>query len=146
MTPTPPPTHGVILFAHGSRDPLWRLPIEAVATRLRQDHPQVPVTCAYLESCEPNLPLAVDTLLQQTASAHYSIARNDDSARARPPKGFKIRIVPMFLGMGKHAREDLPAIVQDLRGEHPDVLFEVLPTVGEDARVTALLAQIAAAD
>lgn len=146
MNPALPPTHGVILFAHGSRDPLWRLPIEAVAKRLRQEHPQIPVTCAYLESCEPNLPLAVETLLQQVAIAPDSIARDAYSVRARPPKGFKIRIVPMFLGMGKHAREDLPAIVQDLRGEHPDVLFEVLPTVGEDARVTALLAQIAAAE
>ena len=28
-------SHGVILFAHGSRDPAWHAPIEAVAARMR---------------------------------------------------------------------------------------------------------------
>ena len=27
---------GVIVFAHGSRDPLWRHPVEAVAQRIAQ--------------------------------------------------------------------------------------------------------------
>ena len=144
MSETPTPADAVILFAHGSRDPLWRGPIEAVAARLRLDHPQLAVSCAYLESCEPNLPLAVDSLLKAASIATDSIAASPYSARAKPLKGFKIRIVPMFLGMGKHAREDLPAIVQDLRGEHPQVQFEVAPTVGEDERVTTLLASIAA--
>ena len=27
---------GILLFAHGARDPQWALPFEAVATRLRQ--------------------------------------------------------------------------------------------------------------
>ncbi|NBQ89270.1 MAG: cobalamin biosynthesis protein CbiX, partial [Betaproteobacteria bacterium] len=34
-------THGVILFAHGSRDPQWRRPVEAVAQRILQLRPQV---------------------------------------------------------------------------------------------------------
>jgi sirohydrochlorin cobaltochelatase len=49
----------------------------------------------------------------------------------------------MFLGMGKHAREDLPELVEALRVAHPAVRFEVLAPIGEDARVTALLADIA---
>ena len=114
---------GVIVFAHGSRDPLWRAPVEAVAERIRSTDPSAAVVCAYLELCEPDLPTATDTLLAQGATA--------------------VRVLPLFFGMGKHAREDLPVLMADLAARHPGVRFEQLPTAGEDARLTALLAQIA---
>jgi sirohydrochlorin cobaltochelatase len=49
----------------------------------------------------------------------------------------------MFLGMGKHAREDLPELVVALRAQHPSLAFDVTPAIGEDQRVTGLLAQVA---
>ena len=49
----------------------------------------------------------------------------------------------MFLGTGKHAREDLPLLVQDLRAAHPGVRFHVQTAIGEDPRMTALMADIA---
>jgi sirohydrochlorin cobaltochelatase len=130
---------GVILFAHGSRDPLWRKPIESVAQQLQQRQPALPVSCAYLELCEPSLPDAV----QQMLNAIDYIAKNPINTGAKPQNSIKIRIIPMFLGMGKHAREDLPLMAQQLRLDHPQVQFEVASTVGEDARLTALLADIA---
>ena len=54
-----------------------------------------------------------------------------------------ITILPMFLGTGRHARNDLPVLVQALRMQHPGVTFDVATAVGEDPRVTALLADIA---
>jgi sirohydrochlorin cobaltochelatase len=136
---------GIILFAHGSRDPLWRGPIEAVSSRIRADHPQLPVACAYLELCEPSLPDAAAQMLAQLQITINSVANYPDSMSAIGSKSLKIRIVPMFLGMGKHAREDLPELASALRSSHPSVAFEITATVGEDARVTALLAQIATA-
>ncbi len=134
---------GIIVFAHGSRDPLWRGPIEAVAARIRADHPQQSVACAYLELCEPSLPDAAALMIAQLTYATDSIASHAYSMPATSQNHLKIRIVPMFLGMGKHAREDLPELAIALRAAHPDVEFEIISTVGEDARVTALLAQIA---
>ena len=55
----------------------------------------------------------------------------------------RITVVPMFLGTGKHAREDLPVLMQDLRSAHPGVQFHVQQAIGEDARMTALMAEIA---
>jgi sirohydrochlorin cobaltochelatase len=55
----------------------------------------------------------------------------------------RVRVLPLFFGMGKHAREDLPIIMQDLAHRHPGVTLEQLPTAGEDPRLTALLAVIA---
>ena len=135
--------NGILLFAHGSRDPLWRGPLEAVASRIRADHPSLPVACAYLELCEPSLPHAAARMINELEDAIDSIASRADSTTAIDSKPIKIRIVPMFLGMGKHAREDLPEIAAALRLTHPHVEFEITPTVGEDERVTRLLAQMA---
>lgn len=143
MTFTHSSPDGILLFAHGSRDPLWRGPIEAVATRIRANHPQIPVACAYLELCEPSLPDAAAGMIAQLRNAINSIANHADSMPANDSKLLKIRIVPMFLGMGKHAREDLPELTIALRAAHPLVQFEITSTVGEDERVTALLAQLA---
>ena len=60
----------VIVFAHGSRDPLWRAPVEAVAARIAQRAPGTFVSCAYLELCAPELPEAVAQALA-TPSYRY---------------------------------------------------------------------------
>jgi sirohydrochlorin cobaltochelatase len=124
----------IILFAHGSRDPLWRAPMEAVATAITAQHPHTPVRCAYLELCAPDLPTVTTELI-----ANYLISTSENSVKNHPT----IRIVPMFLGMGVHARKDLPELVAALRVAHPLVKFEVVAPIGEDARVTALLAEMA---
>jgi sirohydrochlorin cobaltochelatase len=118
-------TTAIILFAHGSRDPLWRLPIEAVATEIRRRYPAALVSCAYLELCLPSLPQAADDMVSAGAT--------------------QIRVFPLFLGVGKHAREDLPLIIEEIRSKHPQVRLELLATAGESAQLTALLADIALA-
>ena len=114
---------GVLLFAHGSRDARWREPVEAVAARIRSQDPQVLVACSYLEMVEPDLPTAAARLAAEGVTT--------------------LRIVPLFLGIGKHAREDLPLLVDALRAAHPSVEVGVASAVGEDPRVIDLLAHIA---
>ena len=116
-------TQAIVLFAHGSRDPLWRAPMEAVATRIAAQSPGRQAICAYLELTTPDLPQAVEDLVDQGATA--------------------VTIVPMFLGTGKHAREDLPVLVAELRARHPQVQLHVQSAIGEDPRMTALMAHIA---
>lgn len=113
----------IVLFSHGSRDPLWRAPIAAVAARISERHPDRQVRCAYLELCEPTLAQATEALVQQGA-AH-------------------VTVVPMFLGTGKHAREDLPVLIEELRARYKNVQFTVQGAIGEDDRMTELMAKIA---
>ena len=117
------PERAIVLFAHGSRDPLWRRPVEAVAERVRELDPAVRVCCAYLELMEPDLPSAVRGLVAAGAGG--------------------ISVLPMFLGVGRHARDDLPALVAALALEYPQIRFHLRPAVGEDRRVVALMAEIA---
>ena len=114
---------GVILFAHGSRDPLWRLPMDAVAQRMREQKADVAVSCAFLELTKPDLPETVEAMMKQGIE--------------------HLRIVPMFLGVGRHAREDLPLLVKDLVQAYPQMHFELLPPIGEHPAMTQLMADIA---
>ena len=125
MTSTTTESLGIILFAHGSREPQWRAPIEAVALQISGRQPDVRVRCAYLEICEPSLLDAASELI---------------AAGAR-----QLRVFPLFLGVGKHAREDLPLLIAQVRSAHPDVPIELLPAAGEYAQMTALMADIAMA-
>ncbi len=120
---TTPGAHGVVLFAHGSRDPLWSAPIEAVRHRIEAHHPGIAVRCAYLELMAPDLPNAVQELVDAGVQA--------------------ITVVPMFLGSGRHARNDLPVMVQALRQTHPHTPIGLQSAIGEDPRMVALMASIA---
>ncbi len=113
----------IVLFAHGSRDPLWHRPIQAVAERIRTRSPLTQVECAYLELTMPDLPSCVEGLIQRGCTS--------------------LRILPMFLGIGKHAREDLPLLIAELRQSHPALKIEVLPSVGEHPALIALMSDLA---
>ena len=118
-------TTGIVLFAHGSRDPQWRLPIEAVAKQIAERSPSALVRCAYLELCLPSLPDAATDLIAAGAQ--------------------KIKVFPLFLGVGKHAREDLPLLIQDIRMANPHIRVELLPTAGENHALISLMADLALA-
>jgi sirohydrochlorin cobaltochelatase len=116
--------NGIVLFAHGSRDPLWHKPMEAVAASIRQRSTHSEVVCAYLELSTPDLANATQTLLAKGVQT--------------------VTIIPMFLGVGRHAREDLPELVHGLTQAYPQMSFELLPAIGEHPAMTALMADIAA--
>ena len=122
MNPTD--QRAVILFAHGSRDPLWHKPMEAVAAQMARNRPGSLVRCAYLELSKPDLPSACQELVEAGVC--------------------DITIVPMFLGVGRHAREDLPLLAEQLRTTYPQVAIALKPAVGEDQRLIQLLAAISA--
>jgi sirohydrochlorin cobaltochelatase len=114
---------GIVLLAHGSRDVRWRAPVEAVARRVADLDTTVQVRCAYLELSQPDLRTATAELVAGGAAA--------------------VRVVPLFLGMGKHLREDLPRLLEELRALHPQVPVELARTVGEEPEVLDLLARLA---
>ena len=116
-------TRGIVLFAHGSRDPRWAEPIEAVAARMRALDAHARVVCAYLDLMPPDLPTAVQHLLAEGACS--------------------IRVWPMFLGAGRHAREDLPRLVAALRAQHPGLRIELEPAIAEHPDVLEAMARTA---
>jgi sirohydrochlorin cobaltochelatase len=96
---------GIVLVAHGSRDPEWSRPFERIAASLAHRLPATSVGLAYLE---------------------HGVSL-DEAVAALVAKGVaSIRIVPVLLGHGAHAKQDLPRLVErctraglDLRLEKP---------------------------
>ena len=113
----------VVLFGHGSRDPAWRAVMDAVADRICQRQADVPVACAFLELQQPDLAAAVDSLASGGAT--------------------HVHVLPMFLGVGKHAREDLPRLLDAVRLQHPGLTIVATAPVGERPAVVDLLAELA---
>jgi sirohydrochlorin cobaltochelatase len=117
-------TTGILLFAHGARDPAWARPFEAVATALRSraakpEH----VALAFLEFMQPGLVDAGTRLTQAGCQA--------------------VTVVPLFLGAGGHVRKDLPLLLDQLRALHPQVHWALAPAVGESELLVRAMADIA---
>ena len=116
---------GVILFAHGARDPRWAEPFARLAARVAEARPGQPVALAFLESMAPDLMGAAQALVGEGCAA--------------------LRVVPVFLGQGGHVREDLPRRVDGVRAAFPDIAVELVPAVGEHPDVLAAIAGVAVA-
>jgi sirohydrochlorin cobaltochelatase len=116
---------GLILFAHGARDPRWAAPFEAVAARIRAAQPAMPLRLAYLEFVTPGL---VDAGAELVGAGCTEVA-----------------VLPMFLGAGGHVRKDLPLLLDALRAAHPGTTFTLQPAIGEVDSVVAAMAHAALA-
>ncbi|QJR14009.1 sirohydrochlorin chelatase [Usitatibacter palustris] len=103
--------HGIVLFAHGARDPEWARPFEAIRDRIRASRPECPIELAYLELMEPTLEKAIATIVANGAAA--------------------ITVFPLFMAQGGHLKQDLPKILDILRAQHPRVPISLEAPVGE---------------
>ncbi|MBL0143286.1 MAG: CbiX/SirB N-terminal domain-containing protein [Betaproteobacteria bacterium] len=112
--------HGIVLFAHGARDPEWARPFEAIRDRVRARRPEFPVELAYLDLMTPKLEEAVNSLAAKGVAA--------------------ITIFPLFMAPGGHIRNDLPRIVEDLRKRHPGVPIAIQTAVGEVPEILEAIA------
>lgn len=109
----------LILFAHGARAPGWAEPFEKLRDQVLARLPDVAVSLAFLELMTPRLP---------------------DEVAALAAAGVRdITIVPVFLGRGGHLLRDLPALVEQLHADHPDLRITVAGAVGEDPGVLAAM-------
>ena len=111
---------GLILFAHGAREPRWAEPFERLLARVRAQAPAVDVRLAFLELMQPDLPTALAELAALGADS--------------------IRVVPVFFGEGGHVRRDLPALIGKLQQDFPEIAITCAAPVGEDPVVQAALA------
>ena len=111
---------GLILFAHGARDPRWAEPFEAIAAAVRARAPDVDVRLAFLELMAPDLPTVADAMVVDGCT--------------------RIDILPLFLGTGGHLRRDLPPLVDDIKARHPSLSIALHPAAGEAPSLIAAMA------
>ena len=110
----------VVVFAHGSSVESANEGVRAMTAELARRGGFKLVETAFLELGQPDLPAAVDSLCARGAN--------------------RIVVVPFFLTLGIHLRRDLPGIVEELRGIHHGVEFEITPPLeGHPALVDVML-------
>jgi sirohydrochlorin cobaltochelatase len=115
-------TDALVLFAHGARDPEWRVPADALAQRLRGSLPGVRIAVAFLEFMAPTLPEAVDALV---------------AAGAR-----RLAIAPLFWAEGGHLKREVPELLAECAQRHPGVSIDRWPVLGDSAPVLDALAEV----
>ena len=115
-------TIGTILFAHGSRDPQWRVPFEGILNKM-QALGGSPTSLAFLECMTPTLEQAIDDMVSA---------------------GIKqITVVPVFLAVGSHVRKDLPILLAAARLKHPDLVLQASAAIGEQPAIQEAIAAFA---
>jgi sirohydrochlorin cobaltochelatase len=112
---------GIVLVAHGSRDPEWSRPFERIAASLGQKLPAVSIGLAYLEH-GPSLDEIVSALFAKGVAS--------------------IRVVPVFLGQGGHVKDDLPRLVA--QSTRPGLSLTLDKSIGEQSQIIEAIASVIA--
>ncbi|MEQ1775771.1 MAG: CbiX/SirB N-terminal domain-containing protein [Burkholderiales bacterium] len=116
-------TEGLILFAHGSRNPTWRKPFDKLLKDVIK-RGECQAILAFGEFMSPNLV---------------------DAAKALAEKGVtNAVIVPLFLGGGLHVRSDLPKLAAQARAAS-SIKLRVAKAIGDDAGVLIAIANYSVA-
>ena len=117
-------SRGLILFAHGARNPAWGAPLDELARLVAQRDPALPVRVAFLEFQPPTLADAIDALVPQCDA---------------------IDILPVFWAAAGHVSHDLPVQLAAARTRHPALAVRVLPPLSELPGLLAFVADAAVA-
>lgn len=106
--PSAEPRRGLVLFAHGARDPAWAAPVHALAQAVARQAPAWAVRVAFLELLPPTLPAVLTELA---------------------PHCDQIAVLPVFWAAAGHVRNELPALIASADTQAAQV--RVLPVLSE---------------
>ncbi len=112
---------GIVLFAHGARDPEWSKPFEAIRDRVRLQKPESPIALAYLELMSPTLEEAIAMVIAEGAPS--------------------VTVFPLFMAQGGHLKHDLPRILGAIRESYPHVPISLETAIGEVPDILGAIAQ-----
>ena len=109
----------LLLMAHGSKNANWLLPFQQLANGLKQEVGEERVRLCFMELASPSL---------------------EEVARQLQREGTKYaRLLPLFLASGTHLCYDVPAQLDELKKELPDLAIDLLPPIGENPQFAELL-------
>lgn len=117
-----------VLLAHGSRDPQWQAPFEAIAETIKKKDRENPnaaestrIELSYMELCEPSLEHVCEMLVKDG----YQI----------------INIYPLFFAAGRHLRIDVPLQLKNIE-QKLGITTRLHRPVGQEESVQAAITQV----
>ena len=111
---------GLVLLAHGARDPRWAEPLERLRERIATRAGELAVELAYLEHLQPDVAAAVSRLAERGCE--------------------RVTVVPVFLGQGGHVRRDVPDSIDAIRRRFPSLDIRIAESIGDDPAVIDAIA------
>ncbi len=120
VDPTPQAQTGLLFVAHGTPHAEANAPITRIMGRICERHGYHQAAVGYLDCNHPTIPDAFAQLVTTGVT--------------------RLTVLPYFLHLGRHVRNDLPALFADARQRHPQVDIQIAHHLDYDP----LLAQVAA--
>lgn len=108
---------GVLLVGHGSRRASGNEEFERLVRAFERRHPEPLTAFGYVELARPSLADALDELASRVN---------------------EVVVVPAFLFLAGHVKNDMPLAVARAREAHPGVRFVIARPLGVDARLCVL--------
>ncbi|MEZ4866459.1 MAG: sirohydrochlorin chelatase [Caldilineaceae bacterium] len=121
VDPTPNGHTNLLFVAHGTPLPEANAPIRQVLRRVQQTLGYQQAQVAYLDCNQPDIPTAIDQALATAGAA--------------------LTILPYFLHLGRHVREDLPALFAAARERHPYATIRVAHHLDYDRHLVEVTAE-----
>jgi len=105
-------TEALLMIGHGSRAEEANLGMFSIASRIRETEKVPIVECGFLQLCPPTIEEALDRCVDQGAE--------------------RVHMIPYFLHVGIHIREDIPEVVAACRKKYPEVEILLGDQLGDD--------------
>ncbi len=115
-------TTALILMPHGSKNPEWTALFCQLLDDLRKEMGADAVYLAFMEIASPGLMDAAGELMKTPVR--------------------KARVLPLFMAMGTHFREDIPVQIAAVRAAFPELELELLEPIGRNPRFFDLMREV----
>ncbi len=115
--------NSLLIVAHGSRREASNNEIRALTEALQRKAANRfdDVGCAFLELAEPSIPDGISQCIEHGAT--------------------HVTVFPYFLSAGRHVASDIPAEVNQMVREYPDVAITIAPYLGAAGAMSELILQ-----
>ena len=102
---------GVVFLAHGSPRPEWRVPLDSLVAHVTRSMPEGQGTLGFMEHASPSLAELACRMQSEAIS--------------------RVVIFPLFISSQGHVSREVSAQVAEVREQFPDMVFDLMPALGE---------------
>ena len=110
---------GVLIIAHGSRAKETEATLEKIISMVKIKSPEPIIEHAFMEFSDQTINKGVSALVSKGVT--------------------EIKIIPYFLFMGIHLKEDIPRIVSECAVMFPEIKISMAESLGADERLADIL-------
>ena len=110
---------GVLVIAHGSRATESEAALDSVVAIVKERLPDVPIECSFMGYSDRTVEKGIRALVDKNVT--------------------EIRVVPYFLFMGIHMKEDIPEMIAELTKDYPNISISMGQPLGLDTRLAEIV-------